>query len=108
MPVTVHKLLVHGCDIVKNFNIPIGFLSEEALEARHKEIRSFRLNHSRKSSRINNNVDVFKRMILSSDPLITSKRKLSTQKHGLSEDILPFLILPEVEVPDENCDIFED
>ena len=41
MPVIVHKILIHGCDIIQNINIPIGYLSEEALEARHKEIRKY-------------------------------------------------------------------
>ncbi|CAH1955005.1 unnamed protein product [Acanthoscelides obtectus] len=38
MPNTVHKVLVYGCEIIDAFYLPIGELSEDALEARHKEI----------------------------------------------------------------------
>ncbi|CAH1114773.1 unnamed protein product [Psylliodes chrysocephalus] len=51
MPSGVHKILVHGCDIIGSFDLPIGQLSEEALEARHKEVRKHRLSHTRKTSR---------------------------------------------------------
>lgn len=36
MPVSIHKLLIHGSDIIKNAIIPIGQLSEDAQEANHK------------------------------------------------------------------------
>src|SRR5699024_2290508 len=39
MPISVHKLLCHGPEIINFFNLPIGQLSEEALEASHKEFR---------------------------------------------------------------------
>ena len=44
---TIHKVLIHGAGIVKHKILPIGQLSEEALEARHKEIR--RLEHVEKN-----------------------------------------------------------
>ena len=37
---TIHKVLIHGAGIVKHDILPIGHLYEEALEARHKEIRT--------------------------------------------------------------------
>ena len=46
MPRSVHKLLVHGADIISYFDLPIGLLTEEALEARHKEIQKHRLHHT--------------------------------------------------------------
>ncbi|XP_050308009.1 uncharacterized protein LOC126744581 isoform X1 [Anthonomus grandis grandis] len=36
MPRSVHKVLVHGCDIIDFFELPIGQLAEDALEARHR------------------------------------------------------------------------
>jgi len=105
MPVTVHKILIHGCDIINQINIPVGFLSEEALEARHKEIRKFRLNHSRKSSREFSNKDVLKRLLLSSEPLITSNRKALNKKQNFAEDIRPYIILPG---SDKEYDSLED
>lgn len=47
MPPTVHKVLVHGSSEAKFDLLPIGQLSEEALEARNKDVRHFRLNHTR-------------------------------------------------------------
>jgi len=108
MPQTVHKILVHGCDIIQNTNIPIGFLSEEALEARHKELRGFRLNHSRKTSRTNSNKDVFQRMLLSSEPSITLNRKLTTKKPINNDDINRYLLLEDSAMASEDCDNSDD
>ena len=108
MPVTVHKILIHACDIVEHNNIPIGYLSEKALEARHKEIRKYRLHHSRKSSRESSNKDVLKRLLLSSEPLVTFNRKTINKKHYCSEDISPYVIFPETDVGEKECDSLED
>jgi hypothetical protein len=52
MSPTVHKLLIHGADIIENAVLPIGQLSEEAQEARNKDIKRLRECHSRKCSRM--------------------------------------------------------
>lgn len=83
MPSSLHKLLIHGCDIIKYFDIPIGKLSEEVLEARHKEVRKQRLNHTRKSSRVNTNTDLLNMLILTSDPLLASLRNPRDKKSRL-------------------------
>lgn len=75
MSATVHKLLLHGADIIKSLPLPIGQLSEDVIEAGHKEYKILRQCHSRKTSRINTNVDIFNWMLVSSDPIVTSKRK---------------------------------
>lgn len=80
MPVTIHKILIHGGDIIKSSPVPIGQLSEEAQEARNKEYRRYREYHSRKMSRIETNTDVFHNLLISSNPLITSLRKLKLSK----------------------------
>ena len=51
MTPTLHKVLVHGPDIVENALLPIGQLSEEAAEARNKHFREYRLSYARKFSR---------------------------------------------------------
>lgn len=48
MPSSVHKILIHGADIIKYASLPIGMMSEEALEARNKDLRKYRLHHTRK------------------------------------------------------------
>lgn len=42
LPMTVHKILVHGADIVDNCLLPLGQMSEEASEAKNKEMRKVR------------------------------------------------------------------
>ncbi|KAH9636834.1 hypothetical protein HF086_017077 [Spodoptera exigua] len=72
---SIHKLLVHGSDIIKHFGaIPIGKLSEEVAEARNKDFRKYRESHSRKVSRTATNEDIIHNLLLSSDPKITSLR----------------------------------
>jgi hypothetical protein len=41
MPASVHKILLHGADVIKHCLLPIGELSEEASEARNKQYKSF-------------------------------------------------------------------
>lgn len=78
---TAHKLLVHGSTILKHAILPIGMLSEEAQESRNKSIRKFRENHARKFNRLTNIEDIFKRLMITSDPVIFFKlpdKKCST------------------------------
>ncbi|XP_060516945.1 uncharacterized protein LOC132696240 [Cylas formicarius] len=71
MPPSVHKILVHGADIIRNFVVPIGKLSEEASEARHKEFRNVREFHARKTNRRVTNEDILHNLLLWSDPYIS-------------------------------------
>jgi hypothetical protein len=76
VPVNVHKVLVHGADIISGAIVPIGQLSEEAQESKNKDLKSFRRSLSRKMSRSSTNEDVFKLLLVSMDPLILSLREL--------------------------------
>lgn len=42
MPAGVHRILLHGADIIKSAVLPIGMLSEEAMESRNKDFRNYR------------------------------------------------------------------
>lgn len=80
---TVHKILYHSADIVAYFNqynIPIGLLSEEALESRNKDIRNNRYKFSRKTGRVQTLIDMFNRLMYSTDPLFDSFRVSSKVK----------------------------
>lgn len=61
MTPTLHKILIHGPEVVEKALLPIGQLSEEAAETRNKFIRSYRLNFARKFSRETCNMDVLNR-----------------------------------------------
>ena len=81
---TVHKLLLHSSNIMRTAALPLGMLSEEAQETRNKCIRKFREHHSRKFSRIVNIEDVFKRLLLTSDPVISLNNRRTAQCERLS------------------------
>ncbi|PZC78080.1 hypothetical protein B5X24_HaOG202615 [Helicoverpa armigera] len=97
MSPTLHKVLRHGASVVREAILPIGQLSEEAAEARNKHIRMFRLNYARKFSRVACNVDVFNRLLLTSDPVLTGMRKRKNKKNlSLSADVLNLLLESDV------------
>jgi hypothetical protein len=50
MPSSLHKIIVHGREIIETCPLPIGLTSEEASEANNKFLRKFRLHHTRKKS----------------------------------------------------------
>lgn len=89
---TVHKILIHAPFIIESCSVPIGDMSEEALESRHKHYRSYRANFSRKFSRIATNKDIFARFWLSSDPIINSKRKFKKTALVHSEEALKLFL----------------
>lgn len=83
--------------------MPIGQLTEEAQEARNKDFKKFREHHSRKCSREKSNCDIFNLLLLSSDPVITSKRKLPKKKiTSLPKEALNLLIPPSLELISES------
>lgn len=87
MPVTIHKILIHGESIISSSFLPIGYLSEEAQEARNKDYRNYRLRYTRKCSRTATNEDILKRLLVSSDPFLANIRVKTVKKHmDLSEE----------------------
>ena len=72
MPTSIHVILIHGYAIIKASSLPIGKLSEDAQEARNKDIRRNRENFSRKFARKKIMEGVFHRLLASSYPLILS------------------------------------
>lgn len=57
-------------------------MSEEASEAKNKEIRKARLGHTMKTSRPRSNYDLIKYLLISSDPYITLLRKLPKKSNN--------------------------
>ena len=81
MPVSVHKILIHGSEVIKNFITPIGEMSEEAQEANNKNIRYYKEHHTRKVSRKKSNEDLLKRLYLTSDPQLIYYNDVKPHKH---------------------------
>lgn len=95
MPSSVHKILFHGSEIIQHFLlIPIGILSEEAQESRNKDIKHYREFNTRKCSRISTNTDLLHKLLISSDPYISSLRcQPKYQKHVIdspAKDLLDY------------------
>lgn len=79
MSATVHKILIHGADIIESLLLPVGQLSEDVLEASHKAYKTIRLHHSRKTARVHTNTDILHMLLISSDPVISSYPKSNTK-----------------------------
>ncbi len=75
IPPTLHKVLVHGKEIVQATPMPVGWTSEEGSEANTKFARRFHTNHTRKTSQEDTMSDLFNRLIDISDPVIVSYSK---------------------------------
>lgn len=107
MPVSVHKVLVHGAAVVDTLPLPLGMLSEEAQEARNKDIRSYRLHHARKDSRLHNIADQFGYLMVTSDPKISSINLSARCRRGaaamssLSREVMCLL---RVDIADDSDD----
>ncbi|XP_036340085.1 uncharacterized protein LOC118749386 [Rhagoletis pomonella] len=106
MPSTVHKILVHGSQVSKSFEISIGLLSEEAIETQHKEIRKMRLNNARKVSTIATNYDIMSNMLLSSDPLLVRKRK--SVKFNSFENIKEYVVQDDKGEANSGSEVSDD
>lgn len=102
MTPTLHKILIHGPTLIEHAIIPIGQLSEEAAEARNKHFRQYRLDFARKFSRVQCNVDVLNRLLLTSDPFISCSRpKEKRNKKLFSKEALGYFLQPDIEEEDE-------
>lgn len=88
MPTSVHKILFHGASVINNAILPIGELSEEAQEAKNKDVKKFRTHFTRKSSREHTNEDLFCRLILSSDPYLSLQHLTDSRKWQFDSEIL--------------------
>lgn len=77
---SVHKVLIHGAQVIRALEEPIGIFSEEAQESVNKFYRINRSLHTRKISRLATTTDLFNIMLVNSDPVITHLRGLPSQK----------------------------
>lgn len=92
IPPSVHKVLIHGCDIMKEFDAPMIWFSEEAQEAQNKVFRKARCDHSRMHQRTATNQDIIHYELLLSDPLISSLRLIQEKpKKKLTPQAIEFV-----------------
>lgn len=93
----MYKLLIHGPQIIAHILLSIGQLSEEAQEVRNKNIKRYSEDFSRKCSREKTMEDIFNRLMVTSDPYISSIRKLPRKNlKSLSKETVELLLSPTV------------
>ena len=92
MPPSVHRVLVHGADAMRQFPLPIGVYSEEPQESRQKHNRAYRSRHASKTSREDTMRDQVHYLLVSSDLEIVriiredlEKPRRRTKKRGAAE-----------------------
>lgn len=80
MPTSIHKVLIHGSDVIKVALLPIGQLSEDTLETRHKDMKRYKTSNTRKNGKKNTMCDLLNNILISSNPFIASLRKNTQNK----------------------------
>ncbi|KAG5887587.1 hypothetical protein JTB14_025746 [Gonioctena quinquepunctata] len=76
--------------------IPFYQLDNYLRKPRNKDIRKFRGEFSRKCNRVKTNQDIFYRLLISSDPIITSHRSLPKRKREIIPADVLNMLLPEL------------
>lgn len=97
MATSLHKILIHGADIISHAILPIGQLGEEAQEAKNKAFKFVREHRTRKDSAYHTNEDLLNYLLLSSDPMISQiclKKKHDKNKLKLDPEAIDLLKCP--------------
>lgn len=101
MPSTLHKILIHGAQIISTSILPVGILGEEASEARNKNYKRYRECHSNKHSDLANMEDIFYRVMDTSDPIVSNislNNRFKKQKRLLlSQNVIWLFLIPKTD-----------
>ena len=73
LPPTLHRVFVHGKDIIKATPVAIGLTSEEGSEANAKFARNFLQHHTRKTFHKDTMFDLYHRLLDISDPFVVAQ-----------------------------------
>lgn len=92
MPPAVHKILIHGTQIINAVDLPIGLFSEDAQESSNKFLKIFRKDYSRRGNRQHAMLDILQRLCVNSDPLISSKTDKKIKKQNFSKEVIDMLL----------------
>ena len=97
MPPSLDRTLIHRYEVIQQISLLIGMLSEEDQESRNKDFKKFREHFLRICSKTKNNMDVLRRLLCSSDPLISSyKKKSSITKEPFEPEVVQLLKSPSL------------
>ncbi|KAJ8670022.1 hypothetical protein QAD02_001281 [Eretmocerus hayati] len=81
MNVAIHELLMHGCRVAKKLPLPICYFSEDSQQAWHKFFRPNMVKYARQFSKAAQILDVYRRAMYQSDPLISNILLKQRSKH---------------------------
>lgn len=98
MPQSLHKVLLHGADLINKSVLPIGQMSEEVQESRHKDAKQYREFFSRKFSRQQTLENMMHMLLISSDPVISNFRISQPKK----SNTLPLEAMKMIKCVDRN------
>jgi len=94
------KFFFKASEIISAALLPIGQFSEEAQEAWNKDLKKFRESFARKISREETNKDLMRRLLVTSDPVISAMRCLPNLKiSSLTHEVLQLLDSPSISAP---------
>ena len=82
MSQTLHKILIHGHQMVEFFSLYLGMMPEEAQEASNKYFKKYMECFTRKCDQRKTNLDLFHRLLCHSDPFNGQYCKTSISKKG--------------------------
>ena len=104
LPPTLHKILVHGREIIEACPLPIGLTSEESSESNNKFIRKYLLHHTRKTSQLDTMTDLVHRLLAVSDPLLIAKsfKEKKEKSTPFTPEMTELLYIPENENLEES------
>lgn len=97
MPVTVHKLQIHGVQVAEHRPLPIEAMSEEASEAANKFYQAVWEKHTRKANWDQTTQNLMSDMLVFSDPKLSTFRRSVQDRLTLPDEVLPLLVLNEEE-----------
>ena len=102
----LHRVLVHGKEIVEATPLPIGITSKEGAGSNTKFARRFHENHTRKTSQEDTTSDLFHRMMDISDPIVVAmspQPKTKPEEH-LPPDMAELLLTSELGPSQDSSD----
>jgi hypothetical protein len=80
LPPTLHRVLVHGKEIIEATPLALGATSEEGSEANAKFARKYLKHHTRKTSQKETMFDLFHRLLDISDPFVVTQSFIANKK----------------------------
>lgn len=96
MSPSVHKLLRHGCEVARKFEMPTMYYAEDCSESSHKFHRRNMEEHARQISRSARLLDVYNRAVYMSDPKMSlislNKRRKFYKEHPITPEMEPSIL----------------